>query len=525
MSAERKRFLFFLLHSGYVRYYGRTFELLAERGHDVRLAFSQIEKDAGDVRLADELVAAHPSISYGLAPQRERSDGWRPLVGLVRSLADYARYIHPRYADAPVLRARIARKLLGAVDASERVDPVSARVVRAIVGSLESRTSAQTSERLIRLLARLERAIPTSRAIDAFVRDAGPDAVVATPVIDFGSSQVEYLKSAARLGIPCGVAVASWDNLTGKGLLRVVPDRVFVWNETQREEARDLHGIPAERVVATGSPKFDEWFERRPSTTAAALEETAGLDPAAPYLLYVCSSPFIAPDEVPFVRDWLAALRASGVPALESIGVLVRPHPQNGEQWRDAELSTFGNVTIWPRQGNQPDAGDARAAFFDSLAHSAAVVGINTSAMIEAAILGKSVLSVVIPPYAATQDGTLHFRYLLHENGGFLHVARSLEEHTGQLAGILADGDAHAGRTLAFVERFVRPRGLDRAATPILLEELEQLASLSVAPVRPRLGDRVVAALLTPLAAAAGLGGTLQQRRSARGGAAGQSTT
>ena len=56
------------------------------------------------------------------------------------------------------------------------------------------------------------------------------------------------------------------------------------------------------------------------------------------------------------------------------------------------DLAGFDNVAVWPPAGAQPDAGKARADFFDSLFHSAAVVGINTSALIEAAILGKSVL-------------------------------------------------------------------------------------------------------------------------------------
>ena len=44
--------------------------------------------------------------------------------------------------------------------------------------------------------------------------------------------------------------------------------------------------------------------------------------------------------------------------------------------------------------------------------------------MIESAILGKGVFTLLDPEFAGTQEGTLHFHYLLEENGGFLHVAR-----------------------------------------------------------------------------------------------------
>jgi hypothetical protein len=105
-------------------------------------------------------------------------------------------------------------------------------------------------------------------------------------------------------------------------------------------------------------------------------------------------------------------------------------------------------------------------------------VGINTTAMIEAAIVGRSVLTVLAPEFA--QESTLHFHYLLEENGGFLHVASSLEEHARQLAGVLDEEAADAERRRRFVESFVRPHGLDRPATPILADAVEQLAGVPV---------------------------------------------
>jgi hypothetical protein len=340
--------------------------------------------------------------------------------------------------------------------------------------------------------------------VDAFLRGLRPNAVLASPVVEFGSTQVEPLKSARRLGIPSAVAVASWDNLTGKGLLRVVPDRVFVWNETQRGEAAEMHGIPAERVVVTGAPKFDEWFERRPSRAPEEFAARVGL-PGPDYVLYVCSSPFIAPDEVSFVREWLSELRRQS-----DIGVVVRPHPQNAAQWRDVSLDDPSAV-VWPPDGAQPDAGEARADFFDSLAHASAVVGVNTSALIEAAIVGKPVLTVLTDRFRGTQEGTLHFHYLLHENGGFLHVARRLDEHVEQLREALESGSERADR---FVDAFVRPLGRDVNAALVLADEIEKLGrSRPLGAPRP---SSLLRLALTPLAVAAGAMARRSETRSAQ---------
>jgi hypothetical protein len=330
----------------------------------------------------------------------------------------------------------------------------------------------------VELASRLERAVPTSRRVDRFVAARRPDVVLASPVVELASTQVDHLRSARRAGIPTGICVASWDNLTGKGLLRFVPERVFVWNETQRREANAMHGIPADRVVATGAPRFDEWFEREPSTTREEFTRKVGLDPGEPYVLYLASSSFIAPDEAGFVRRWIEALRHAEDERLRRIGVVVRPHPKHMRPWRDAELSALDNVTLWPPGGAEPDEGEARADFFDSLTHSAAVVGANTTAMIEAAIVGKDVYSVIDPAFA--QETTIHFHYLVAEQGGFLHVATSLDEHVHQLAESLDDNGRMDSQRRRFVESFVRPHGLDMPATPIFADAVEELASVGV---------------------------------------------
>jgi hypothetical protein len=450
---------------------------LAARGHEVHVAF---QPSKGEL----EESVKQPGVTHGFAPARPESDGWRSVAWLVRGLEDLARYTHPRYVRAPVLRERMTAKIGGQLRKSPEFEPVARRLALRLVGRLSAGPDAKLSERVIRAAARLEQAIPTSPEIDRWIAERAPDVVLATPVVNRASTQVEFLKSARCVGIPAATLVASWDNLTNKGLLKWAPERVFVWNELQRREAVELHGVPPERVVATGAQLFDPWFERRPSTGRDEFVRRLGLDPAQPYVLYTCSNPAMTDTpESRFVLEWVEALRSAGDERLRRIGIAVRPHPNDEGHWRDVDLSRFDNVAAWPREGTLPVTDDARADFFDSLAHSAAVVGINTTAMIEAAIVGKSVLTVIAPGFA--QENTLHFDYLLEEHGGFLHVASSLEEHAGQLAHVLDEDAAGAERRRRFVESFVRPHGLDRPATPVLADAVEELATLTVESMQP----------------------------------------
>src|SRR5439155_21965522 len=121
--------------------------------------------------------------------------------------------------------------------------------------------------------------------------------------------------------------------------------------------------------------------------------------------------------------------------------LLVRPHPVGAAQWRDFDASDLG-VVVWPPLGQEPLDDIGRQNYFDSLYHSAAVVGINTSAQIEAAIVGRPVHTILAEQYRETQNGTLHFHYLVDPEFGHVHVARTLEEHAQQLERSLAEGDA-----------------------------------------------------------------------------------
>jgi hypothetical protein len=147
-----------------------------------------------------------------------------------------------------------------------------------------------------------------------------------------------------------------------------------------------------------------------------------------------------------------------------------------------------------------------RSGLFDSLYYCDAVVGINTSAMIEAAIVGRPVLSVLVPEFAASQEGTLHFRHLLPENGGCLQVASTFEEHTRQLAAVLHEPAAARAGSARFVASFVRPHGLDKPCVPIVAGRIERYAEAPApAPRRASLGSLVLRVLVFPFTFAAPL--------------------
>jgi hypothetical protein len=463
-----RRLLFFLGYPGYLRYFDRTIVELADRGYEVLLVFDSAVKQAEGLAAFDGIGDSVRVV--GQTPRR--SDHFAPLARGLRLRLDYLRYLHPRFRDAEYLRTRQR-------EATEKKDSLG---VWARLPLLPGRIV----DLLAAMLRVTERAIPASREARALLSEHEPDAVIVTPLVTKGSPQTDVVKAAHRLGIPVALAVASWDHLTTKGMIRADPDRVMVWNEVQAREARELHRIPAGRIGLTGAQPFDRWFARKPSTTREEFCAKVGLPAERPFVLFVGSTASIShPDqEQRFVRAWIEAIRGCGEPSLREVGILIRPHPYNPGTWAHADLSGLEHVAVWPRHDANPvDEGD-RADYFDSMHHSAAVVGINTSAMIESAIVGRPVHTIRAGDFDDTQMGTLHFHYLLPENGGFLKVADSLDEHTVQLAASLADPDRTAAELSRFVASFVRPNGLDRPCVPILADQIEQV--VNAGSVRPR---------------------------------------
>ncbi len=472
------RVLFVMRHSGYVRNFESTLRMLCERGHRVHVAF----QNKGRHTLLDPvdtpglLAEQYPQFSFGDIPAR--TDGWGLLARELRLGVDYLRYLTPEYRDAPKLRERATRGVSPAI---------LARAEQGFASTALGRWALKTWLRL------MDRAIPRDPAIDAYMAKVRPDVLAVTPLIEPGAPQAEFVRSAHALGIRTVLCVASWDNLTNKGLIHGPIDLVAVWNAAMKREAVLHHGIAARRVVVTGAAAFDHWFDWRPSTTRDEFCARVGLAADRPYVLYLCSSKFVAPEEVPFVRQWADRIRQSSVPELRGVGILIRPHPQNADQWTDVDLSAFGNIAVWPQGGAIPVDTASRSDYFDSMYHSAAVVGVNTTAEIESAILGRSVYTVLAPDFRETQEGTLHFRHLRTVNGGLIHAASSLDEHLSQLEPALRSPNGDDGRSRRFVEAFVRPHGIGTPATPRLVEALERLAQRGAGR---RYGDPVWAPLL-----------------------------
>jgi hypothetical protein len=440
----------------YLRNVTTALDALAERGH--QLVFAMSERKAVTRRLPPSL-RDRAGVSTAVYPAR-RDDGLDGGQRLIRALRDAARYETLELRGAHANRARAYRKLQ---------ETLTREGIPLVVKPPERAVDQDDRAAFDAVLAAADRLIPPSEPMGAFLREQQFDVAVGVTRVNFGYNEAGLVRAAQACGVPVGLIVWSWDNLSSKGLLHEPPDRLFVWNELQAREAVELQGLDPETVEVTGAPRFDPFFELRPTASRAQLLEADGLDPDRRTILYLGSSGFVTKSEPEFIDEWVRTLRAAAEPSLRDANVLVRGHPGASDEpawtaWTPEDRSVAAPV---PRARAQQ--------LFDQLFVADAVVALNTSAELEAAIVGRPVLTVTVGDRAPGQEGTSHFSYLLAGHGGFVETARSLDEHLPQLVRALEE-DPHADERSRFVESFLRPCGIERSAGPELAGAIERLA-------------------------------------------------
>jgi len=444
--------LFIARHFTYYRNFDSVIEALAARGHEVHLAADR-EEALGGSDLVQRLAATHPRVTVGYTPIRDWGR-YRRVAGALRLGLDYLRYSDPRFAAMPKIRKR----------AYDRTPVFVLALARLPWRGL-----------LTKVLSLLEEAVPRQQGVDEFVSEQKPDVMLITPLVELGSPQIDYVRAARRLGVRSALCVWSWDHLSSKALIRERPDALLVWNDIQKTEAAQFHGIDGDRVFVTGAQCFDRWFDRAPSRGRPEFCRRAGLPDDRPFLLYVCSALFRgSPSEAAFVQQWVNTIRASSDARLRDMNILVRPHPQRLDEWKN--VPPLQGASWW---GSNPIDDERRADYFDSMYHSAAVIGLNTSALVEAAIVDRPVFTILAPEFHENQEGTFHFQYLMTVGNGFLNAARTLDEHAAQVASMASGAATRSNR--AFVDRFIRPRGAATPATPVFVDTVEALAAASTA--------------------------------------------
>ena len=116
------------------------------------------------------------------------------------------------------------------------------------------------AHRPIRRLARAldYRLVKNSRYREVFEKYK-PDLVFLAHL--FEESEINILREARHRGIKTIALVNSWDKVTARAIMRLLPDRVIVFNDIVKREMEHYNDMPLHRIDVSGIPQYDDYFK------------------------------------------------------------------------------------------------------------------------------------------------------------------------------------------------------------------------------------------------------------------------
>lgn len=464
------KILFIIRSAEHFLRYDSIIGSLCAAGHKLTVLFDKEWSGHKDLEQVEEFKKNFPALDYGWLLNRD--DSWAKVLFVARSLLTYRRYLI------------IESQSSFFVDRWKRYMPfwlripLSSPLVKSILGT----------EWIGKFLYRLENSAPPCKKIYRQIQELAPDVLI-SPVggIRVMSPNTEYLKGALALGVPTASPTISWDSLTTKALITVFPDIFLLWNDFHKKQAIEHHNAPQDRIRIIGAPVFDKWFaglkpskagsgvpqcglSLKPSLSRKEFSKRYGLKSDKPYILYLGSAAGTAENETWLIRELRKSLDNSSDQVLRELQIVVRPHPSNAEIYKNFSLS---GAVLAPKGRATPD--EELQLSFDTYYHAVAAVGIFTSAMMEAQIMGKPVIVILSDQYKKTQLEAHHFQDFIR--GDSLELVNNLGEFQIKIKEILAGKDTRKEKRKNFVVNYIRPLGIGKSAGMAAVEEIEKLAS------------------------------------------------
>lgn len=182
------------------------------------------------------------------------------------------------------------------------------------------------------ILAILERILrQRAQQIYADILNRHRPNLVLVPSPGFRHEDQTLIRAARLRSIPTLAVVSSWDNLTGRGAMKVEPDEFCVWNEPMVTHAERYHGIARERVHITGAAQFDTYAHTDRMFSRAEVERRLGVAPGRVIITYLTAAGFNAAERFD-LEMFITALKHRAPSAHGEPLLVIRVHPHEDER-------------------------------------------------------------------------------------------------------------------------------------------------------------------------------------------------
>lgn len=237
----------------------------------------------------------------------------------------------------------LVRVVCGDPGGAAAVAPVAALLQQEAKVRLQVTAFGQATDAFSDRGVSVERLLRVPSVEEAAARLAAEDARVLLTGTSLSAHEPEkpYIAAARKRGLPSIAVLDFWANYRERfsdatGDLRFLPDVIAVMDELAQNEMISA-GIPAERILVTGAPHFDDLRDTARSFTQAertAIRAGIGAGPQDLVVLFA-SAPVAAHygERLGYTERTVAALLAGALDRLakerrERIVLALRPHPR-----------------------------------------------------------------------------------------------------------------------------------------------------------------------------------------------------
>ncbi len=398
------RVLLLLDHVGYLRH----FEELVEECHrrtDVRLiiVFNSRRKAKSSANLTKKLLQGSKCDFYYFdgSPYRSK-DNYFEVNSFFASINKIF-WSLDQNRGYEALSSRLQRKFSG-MQTKENQNLVKSLTVR-----LKALDDKQKIEVMKQISTDLEKIVKPSRRLVKLIESISPSVILASPYINGTSLNLPIYVHAKKINLPFYMIMASWDNLENKNIALPTPNKIFVWSKYHKDILLSNHGADYKNIIITGSSALTNWLRFPAVKKESNILETN--------ILYLCSSPFISSGkEIRIINSVINEIsRKMKEGHLFKLRIQVHPQagliPENGismekikESYPWVEFLDSGKVTL--------DSELQREEFRTNVEWAEYCLGINTSALLEAACLDSPIFLISNEVDNRIIPATSHVRFL-----------------------------------------------------------------------------------------------------------------
>lgn len=288
--------------------------------------------------------------------------------------------------------------------------------------------------------------VPLNKEVLNILNKYRPNLII-TPDIILPTDRI-FLRAAKRMGIKTIGMVRSWDNLTAKGVIQILPAKLIAQTSQMKKEAMLYADMPERDIAVLGVPQFDHYF-KPPKFSRAEFLKSLGIPENR--RLVLCA-PFFDTysnaSSIKIINSLARAMDAGKLP--RDLHLLVRYRPESmPEDFSEEKLLRHPNITItlpyslpFARSNKRPDYEFSESdveMLFNSVYFSEVTINTISTLTVDAITLDKPVINIRFDGDPNTPKayqvnlytGYDHYNFI--ENAKAVKLAESMDELIGQI--------------------------------------------------------------------------------------------